>query len=66
MFVNYGFYKHKNNLDVIIEVVKVKYRGPNYYKLKVNFTNKNKTGYFELNYNCKIYKKDFWLWSRVI
>lgn len=37
------FYKHKNNVDVFIEVIKVQYRDAKRIKARVNFYNQGYT-----------------------
>lgn len=61
-----AFYRHKCCLDMDIEIVGIKYLGPDYFKLKVNFVASRDHNYiFWPDANIKLYRKDLFLWQRV-
>lgn len=63
-------YRHISSLDLDMSIVQVTYRGPEYAKAKVLFTNRN--CFLEENRlvstqmrKVKIYYKDLWKWKDV-
>lgn len=65
MFRATYYYRHDCTLDIDLEVIKVRYVGPQYVRLKVNIVNREHTGYFERNVNVKISRYEFNRWRMV-
>ena len=68
-FISGAVYRHKNCLDIDLEVKKVQYRSPDYTKLRVIYLNRNwQNGFFVIDprpETVKIKSSDYWLWERI-
>lgn len=61
-----GMWRHPDCLDVDFYITKVSYRGPDYYKVRVLYWNRNYKFFHDHNpQTVKIKRVDFKYWSRV-
>ena len=65
MFRPGKYYRHDCTLDIDLEVMRVRYVGPKYIRLKVNIVDRAHTGRFQSGAVVKIKRVDFNRWKEV-
>jgi len=66
MFKPGDIWRHKHCLDIDIEIQKIQYRGPDYWKIKVMYWNRHMKTYAHWDSEIvKIYKTEWPKWKLV-
>lgn len=61
-----GFYRHNACRDIDIEIVKIQYLGPDYFKVKINIVKQNNRNFIiQSHLNVKIYRTDLSNFTRI-
>lgn len=64
-FTKGAYYRHRNCLDADMYILKVRYAGPKYSILKVNFVSRNREVCFQYNLPVKVLHREHKNWSRI-
>jgi hypothetical protein len=65
MFLNKGFYTRPGTPDIIIEVVKIGYRGEGYVKAHIRLIGARDGGLFETIRGAKLFYKNISHWKKI-